>query len=197
MTTGENARFLRLWYEVSCSKSNRIATSPDEASDSGLKWFPYNKGGDYRKWYGNEEWLINWQYNGIDAREYGHLVPRSQKYMFKPEITWSKISSGTAAFRVKDSGHLFDVAGLCLFPNKKSDFSYLLAFCNSSVATAFLSFLCPTLNFEVGGVTSMPISSSNEKRKAVEELADLCLKASRGDYDSLETSWDFKRNPLV
>ena len=197
MTTGENDRFLRLWHEVSCSKSNRIATNPDEAMNSGLKWFPYNKGGNYRRWYGNEEWLINWKCNGIEARDYGHLVPRSQKYMFKPEITWSKISSGKAAFRAKDAGHLFDVAGLCLFPYKELDFNYLLAFCNSSVATVFLSFLCPTLNFEVGGITSMPISSSSESRATVEELADLCLMASRRDYDSLETSWDFKRHPLV
>ncbi len=197
MTTGENDRFLRLWHEVSCSKSNRIATNPDEAVNSGLKWFPYNKGGNFRRWYGNEEWLINWKCNGIEARDYGHLVPRSQKYMFKPEITWSKISSGKAAFRAKDAGHLFDVAGLCLFPYKELDFNYLLAFCNSSVATVFLSFLCPTLNFEVGGITSMPISSSSESRATVEELADLCLMASRRDYDSLETSWDFKRHPLV
>ena len=197
MTTGENDRFLRLWHEVSCSKSNRIATNPNEAENSGLKWFPYNKGGDYRRWYGNEEWLINWRCNGIDAREYGHLVPRSQKYMFKPEITWSKISSGKAAFRLKDAGHLFDVAGLCLFPNKDTDFNYLLAFCNSSVAAAFLSFLCPTLNFEVGSVSSMPISSSSENYEVIEELASRCLKVSRDDYDSLETSWDFKRHPLV
>lgn len=197
MTTGENDRFLRLWFEVGSSSSEYCSSSAAEAKRSGATWFPYNKGGDFRKWYGNEEWVIDWKDDGKRARDYGHLVPRSQKYMFLPEITWSKISSGKAAFRYKDKGHLFDVAGLCLFPNEeKADLS-LLAFCNSSVAQSFLSFLCPTLNFEVGGVCSMPFVDLNSARGEVDCLASDCISDSLTDYNSFEISCDFKRHPLV
>lgn len=197
MTTGENDRFLRLWFEVGSSSSEYCSSSAAEAKRSGATWFPYNKGGDFRKWYGNEEWVIDWKDDGKRARDYGHLVPRSQKYMFLPEITWSKISSGKAAFRYKDKGHLFDVAGLCLFPNEeKADLS-LLAFCNSSVAQSFLSFLCPTLNFEVGGVCSMPFVDLNSARGEVDRLASDCISDSLTDYNSFEISCDFKRHPLV
>lgn len=197
MTTGENDRFLRLWFEVGSSSSEYCSSSAAEAKRSGATWFPYNKGGDFRKWYGNEEWVIDWKDDGKRARDYGHLVPRSQKYMFLPEITWSKISSGKAAFRYKDKGHLFDVAGLCLFPNEeKADLS-LLAFCNSSVAQSFLSFLCPTLNFEVGGVCSMPFVDLNSARGEVDRLASDCISDSLTDYNSFEISCDFKRHPLL
>lgn len=117
--------------------------------------------------------------------------------MFLPEITWSKISSGHAAFRHKDKGHLFDVAGLCLFPNEENNALSLLAFCNSSVAQSFLSFLCPTLNFEVGGVCSMPLVDLDDARDEVDSLASDCISESLADYNSFEISCNFKRHPLV
>ena len=197
MTTGENDRFLRLWYEAEQRKTCTFARNIDEAVESKAKWFPYNKGGDYRKWYGNEEWMINWEYDGEDAKAYGHLVPRSQRYMFQPQITWSKISSGSAAFRFKEAGHMFDVAGLCLFPDAAVDRFRLMAFCNSSVAGEFLAFLCPTLNFEVGSVTSMPLDKSVIGNQGISELASNCVGLSKTDWDSFETSWDFKRHPLL
>ena len=197
MTTGENDRFLRLWYEAEQRKTCTFARNIDEAVESKAKWFPYNKGGDYRKWYGNEEWMINWENDGEDAKAYGHLVPRSQRYMFQPQITWSKISSGSAAFRFKEAGHMFDVAGLCLFPDAAVDRFRLMAFCNSSVAGEFLAFLCPTLNFEVGSVTSMPLDKSVIGNQGISELASNCVGLSKSDWDSFETSWDFKRHPLL
>lgn len=197
MTTGENDRFLRLWFEVGNSSTDYCSSSASDAKQSGATWFPYNKGGDFRKWYGNEEWVIDWKDDGKRARDYGHLVPRSQKYMFLPEITWSKISSGHAAFRHKDKGHLFDVAGLCLFPNEENNDHSLLAFCNSSVAQSFLSFLCPTLNFEVGGVCSMPLVDLDDVRDEVDCLASDCISESLTDYNSFEISCNFKRHPLV
>lgn len=197
MTTGENDRFLRLWFEVGNSSTDYCSSSASDAKQSGATWFPYNKGGDFRKWYGNEEWVIDWKDDGKRARDYGHLVPRSQKYMFLPEITWSKISSGHAAFRHKDKGHLFDVAGLCLFPNEENNGRSLLAFCNSSVAQSFLSFLCPTLNFEVGGVCSMPLVDLDDIHDEVDCLASDCISESLTDYNSFEISCNFKRHPLV
>ena len=198
MTTGDNDRFLRLWHEVSLTKTSCGTGTSEEAVASACKWFPYNKGGDFRKWYGNEDWVINWANNGEDAKTYGHLVPRSQSYMFKPEITWSKISSGKPAFRLKDAGHMFDVAGLCLFPNQEDQRLLLLGVCNSSVSNSFFNFLSPTLNFEVGNVCSLPYPEScGGIESAICETVSNCVKIGRDDYDSLETSWVFKRNPLV
>ena len=198
MTTGENARFLRLWQEVSWSDVSLHSRSYEEAIESGCRWFPYNKGGDFRKWYGNEDWLINWANDGEEARAYGHLVPRSRSYMYKPEITWSKISSARPAFRFKEAGHMFDVAGLCLFPSEEGSFLPLLGLCNSSVSASFFAFLSPTLNFEVGNVCSLPcVNLPLGKELSLSDLVAACIRCARGDYNSFESSWDFKRHPLV
>jgi type II restriction/modification system DNA methylase subunit YeeA len=108
MTTGDNNQFLRIWFEVAFNRNNTQAGSLEDAYISKKKWFPYNKGGDFRRWYGNNDFVINWENNGSQIKEYGHLVPRSMKYMFLPSLTWSKISSGIISFRYKPSGHLFD-----------------------------------------------------------------------------------------
>lgn len=197
MTTGDNKQFLRLWFEVALERTFRHAHSQIEATACNKTWFPYNKGGDFRRWHGNEDWVINWFDNGRDARHFGHLVPRSQEYMYHPAISWSKISSAKAAFRARPAGELFDVAGLCLFPYSAEHFNLLLAFCNSSVATRFLSILSPTLNFEVGSVCNLPYASPQEQRSGIYELTEKCVSISKTDWNSQETSWDFKRNSLV
>ncbi len=196
MTTGNNDLFLRAWFEVASNSICRNAHNQTEATQSNLTWFPYNKGGDFRRWYGNEDWVINWRNNGEDVRAYGHLVPRSQQYMYLSSISWSKISSARAAFRAKPAGQLFDVAGLSLF-SSAVDSDLLIAFCNSSVATSLLAMLSPTLNFEVGSVCSLPFAKADEKKSTLESLARATISLSKVDWDSRETSWDFKRNPLV
>lgn len=196
ITTGNNDLFLRAWFEVTSNDICKNAHNQIEATQSNLTWFPYNKGGDFRRWYGNEDWVINWKNNGEAVREYGHLVPRSQQYMYLPSISWSKISSARAAFRAKPAGQLFDVAGLSLFPST-SDSSILIAFCNSSVATNLLAILSPTLNFEVGSVCSLPLANTDEEENHLERLTYAAISLSKIDWDSRETSWDFKRSPLV
>ena len=196
-TTGDNERFLRVWLEVQYNKICFDAISRNYAQESQKRWFPYNKGGAFRKWYGNNEYILNWFDDGADVKAYGHLVPRSLKYQFMKSISWSKISSSVASFKVKDTGTMFDVAGLSLFPADNKNFYYLLALCNSSYAQKCLDFLSPTLNYETGHIASIPVIIDAIKHNVVDSLTIKCVQLSKTDWDSAETSWDFKRNPLV
>ena len=196
-TTGDNERFLRFWTEVQNNKICFDATSHEHAQESHKRWFPYNKGGGFRKWYGNNEYVLNWLDDGADVKAYGHLVPRSLKYQFMKSISWSKISSSVASFKVKDTGTMFDVAGLSLFPNNSQNFYYLLALCNSIYSQKCLTFLSPTLNYETGHVSSIPVIINENQHSRVDSLSIACVQLSKSDWDSYETSWDFNRNPLV
>ena len=197
MTTGENAKFLRIWHEVSISRIGFETQDVSETRGKAFRWFPYNKGGEFRKWYGNRDYVINWEDNGRDIRDNGHLVPRSMNYMFRRGVSWAKISSGKIAFRVEDPGRMFDVAGLCLFPLKEEiNLAALAAFGNATVASSFLEFLSPTLNFEVGDVSSIPISEEVYS-KTIEMLAKACVDISSADWCSREISCGFLRHPMV
>ncbi len=203
LATGENARFVRCWWEPSSSKSKYDCNSSNQALKSGCKWFPYNKGGDYRKWYGNNEHVVNWENDGFEIRNHrdqgGKLLSRPQNTncFFCPSITWSKISSGSIAFRFKPAGHIFDVAGTSIFASREQ-LLYLQGLVNCSVILMIASMLSPTLNFEVGQIAAYPVlEASPEIKTHIESLVSDCRILSKSDWDSQETSWDFKRSPLV
>lgn len=196
-TTGDNNKFLRQWYEVSYSKINFAASDIDDACQSKAIWFPYNKGGAFRKWYGNNDYVINWYDNGFDIKAYGHLVPRSMKYQFRASISWSKITSSVSSFRIKSAGTMFDVAGLSLFLRDEEISNYILALCNSCYAQKCLEFLSPTLNYETGHISSIPVNIDYEQKNDVDALTEDNITLAQKDWDSFETSWDFKRHPLV
>ena len=196
LATGENARFVREWWEVDDQKSSYSCCSLKGSVSSACKWFPYNKGGDFRKWYGNNECVINWENDGHSVREYPGSVIRNPDYYFRPSITWSKISSGSIAFRFKPAGHVFDVAGTSVFSDAAS-LKYLQGACNSSVIMRVASMLSPTLNFEVGQIATYPIIQNDELEPSVNAAVDSCRELSKTDWDSFETSWDFKRHPLL
>jgi len=196
-TTGDNNKFLRQWYEVSYSKINFSASDIDDACQSKAIWFPYNKGGAFRKWYGNNDYVINWYDNGFDIKAYGHLVPRSMKYQFKASISWSKITSSVSSFRIKSAGTMFDVAGLSLFLRDEEISNYILALCNSCYAQKCLEFLSPTLNYETGHISSIPVNIDYEQKNDVDALTEDNITLAQKDWDSFETSWDFAEHPLV
>lgn len=196
LATGENARFVREWWEVDDQKSSYSCCFLEESVSSACKWFPYNKGGDFRKWYGNNECVINWEDDGNSVREYSGSVIRNPDCYFRPSITWSKISSGSIAFRFKPAGHVFDVAGTSVFSDAES-LKYLQGACNSSVIMRVASMLSPTLNFEVGQIATYPIIQNEELEPSVNSTVDSCRELSKTDWDSFETSWDFKRHPLL
>lgn len=195
-TTGDNNKFLRLWFEVDLNKIDFSNPTLETLSNNPAKWFPYNKGGDYRKWYGNNDYVINWGNEGADIKAYGHLVPRSMKYQFRESVTWNKITSGTTAFRYKATGTMFDVGGLSMFPQKTDDLYYLLALCNSVYTKKLLGIISPTLNCETGHVSSIPVIMCDQKDE-ISKIAKENVALVKADWDSFETSSDFSCHPLV
>ena len=194
-TTGNNDLFLRLWNEVSFIKIGYNMSNSQEALESKKKWFPYNKGGNFKKWYGNQEYLINWENEGNSIKGYGHLVARSLKYMFLPNISWSKIGSSTISFRYYPLGFMFDVAGLSMFLQKEISYFYIIGFLNSKISHRILVFLSSTLNFEVGHISNIPIIK--KENTLVEKLVEENFNISKEEWDSRETSWDFEKLSLI
>lgn len=201
MTTGNNNLFLRLWYEVNNNNIEFNADSKKGALESKKRWFPYNKGGDYRKWYGNREYVVNWFNDGEELKEYTSKLPqgtavrlKSQDYYFKEGITWSFIGSRFAA-RYSPVGSIFDVGGSSIFP--EFDKEYLLSFFNSNIADNFLKIINPTMNYQIKDIRLLPYIKNEEYVPKIKELYNECLKVSKEDWDTDETSWDFKCHPLI
>lgn len=202
LATGENDRFTRMWYEVETTRLCLCAHNRKAAMQSHARWFPYNKGGDFRKWYGNNDCVVNWENDGNEIRNFkderGKLRSRPQNTdtYFAESITWSKISSGTMAFRYKPYGHVYDVAGTSIFAEHHL-LMYLHGFCNSCIAMAVAKILSPTINYEVGHISNFPINVDTEKESSVETTVDNSIALSKADWDSFETSWDFKKHPII
>jgi len=200
MKTGENGRFVRLWWEVILQGFNPTACDWKEASSSGAKWFPYNKGGEFRKWYGNNDCIVNWQNEGDEIFNHAKADKRNvQDYplelKFKPSVSWSLVTSGQPAFRYKEN-NLSDIAGMSFF-TEKQELLILLGFCNSKIALEILRILAPTINFQAGDIGRLPIVDYGVETKTIRGLVSSNIDESTTDWDSSEVSWDFKRNPLV
>lgn len=200
MKTGENGRFVRLWWEVILQGFNPTACDWKEASSSGAKWFPYNKGGEFRKWYGNNDCIVNWQNEGDEIFNHAKADKRNvQDYplelKFKPSASWSLVTSGQPAFRYKEN-NLSDIAGMSFF-TKKQELLILLGFCNSKIALEILRILAPTINFQAGDIGRLPIVDYGVETETIRGLVSSNIDESTTDWDSSEVSWDFKRNPLV
>lgn len=204
MATSDNNRFLRRWSEIDVNRMGLGCASAQDAIDIAKKWYPYNKGGDFRKWYGNEEFVINYENDGYEVKQYAislyktatRTIKSISEY-FKPCLSWSKISSGSIAFRYYPEGFIFDVAGCCIFYKNEGTMKYQFGFINSCVAKGILSMISPTLNYEAGHIASLPIIKDLEATATVENIVDDNISLSKSDWDSFETSWDFKTHPLV
>lgn len=204
MATSDNNRFLRLWFEVDNSKIGRGCKSAEEALELHKKWYPYNKGGSYRKWYGNIEYVINYENDGAEVKALATSLYKSPtrtiksiSEYFKPCLSWSKVSTGNIAFRYYPAGFVFDVAGCCIFYADQEKMFYDFGFINSKVAMSILSVIAPTMNFEAGHVASLPIIESDINKDEVKRLCQDNVSIAKEEWDSYETSWDFKRHPLI
>lgn len=203
LQTGDNESFVRVWFEVSKIKLFFDVRSTEETIGAHKKWFPYNKGGSYRKWYGNNDYIVNWENDGFaikhnyDSKGKLRSRPQNTDSYFKQSISWSKISMNGLAFRFKPAGHVFDVAGTSIFAQEPLVF-YLLGLGNSVVAKAITAVLSPTLNYEVGHISNIPVvMPSEEKLNRVVSIVKENIGFSKAEWDSFEASWDFKRHPLV
>ena len=193
MATADNGRFLRLWFEVSGDRLGAGLTR-SEAAASAFKWFPYNKGGEYRKWYGNQDWVVNWQSDGAELlAERPKSVIRSPQMYFLPSISWSKVGTGIPAFRYFPQGFLFDVAGTSIFAESERLYQ-IVAVCNSNVVRQMLAAISPTLNVEVGTIAQLPVVDVSDF--AVAAAREL-IEVHRDDWNSQETSRDFSKLSLI
>lgn len=201
LATADNNRFLREWYEVDFYKIKFDCKTLDEAKESGFKWFPYNKGGEFRKWYGNNDYIVNWENDGFEIKHFfdskGKLRSRPQNlnYMFRSSVSWSDITSSTNAFRYKPYGNLFDISGMSFFPKRNTN--YLLALCNTKLVADVLKIIAPTIHCQCGDVANIPVIEDDTKAFNIESKVDENINISKFDWDSFETSWDFKKHPLV
>ena len=201
LATADNERFLRQWFEVSVDRSDMRVCDREDALASGARWFPYNKGGQFRKWWGNQDCVVNWESDGYLIRSFvdsesGKLRSRPQNldFYFRPSVSWSKVTAGAIAFRSYPKGFIFDVAGTSLYANALAKNMEILALVNSSVAFNVLSMIAPTVNFEVGQIAAIPcIEPGNFNLAPVERLIEIF----RTDWDARETSWDFARPPYL
>ena len=208
MRTGDNNRFLRLWYEVRNDISNYSASSSVDALNSNKKWFPYNKGGEFRKWYGNTVYVVNWEHDGAEIKEHTRMmypnlgdnlswkITSEDKY-FTSGIAWSRISSNNFGVRLCDSNLIFDTAAPMFFPKEDSSLRYMVGFMCSKVAKVILSILNPTLTFQVIDVGNLPIIENEKYINDIEELVNSSVLIARIDWDSFETSWDFQKHPMI
>ena len=204
MATSDNNRFLRYWYEVNRHKLGFNMKNSEEAKESKKKWFPYNKGGYYRKWYGNMDYVINYENDGYEVKENAkslyNSVTRTIKSIseyFKPSLSWSKISSGKISFRYYPNGFIFDVAGCCIFYKDEKMMLYQNGFLNSNVASSILSMISPTLNYEAGHIAILPIIKNENYIDCIIEIVKENIDLAKKDWDSFETSWDFKGHTLI
>ena len=191
LATADNNRFLRLWQEVDIQKIGFGMESRHQAQSSHKKWFPYNKGGEFRKWYGNQEYVVNWENDGKELFEFlPRSVIRNPSYYFKPSISWSRITSSFNSFRFYPTGFIFDQAGHSIFSN---DAPATMSYLNSKFCSFILNVMNPTMNLEVGYIQSIPVATKTFSEKSSSILIDIAKK----DWESYETSWDFIENPLI
>ncbi len=201
LATADNNRFLREWFEVNINRIKFDATNSEGALDSKKKWFPYNKGGEFRKWYGNNDFVVNWENDGFEIKNFKddkgkqRSVIRNPQFYFRECFSWSLVSSSVAAFRYKPKGNIFDVAGMSCFSDK--NLYYLLALCNTNVIMKVLQIIAPTINYQCGDIANIPVIIDGEKKVHIENVAKENISISKADWDAFETSWDFKRHPLA
>lgn len=193
-STSDNNRFLRLWHEIDSNKMNLGCTELTRETTLTKRWFPYNKGGGYRKWYGYNEYLIDWYDDAAAIRGIKTAVIANYQYFMKPGLTWSTLTSANFSIRWFDEGFIFDNGGCCVFElgNKRP---YILALLNSKVFKYIFGQLNPTLNFQSGEVAKFPVVYVKDIQ--ADRLAVENVRLSRSEYDNFETSWDFKKHPLV
>ena len=191
--SGNAAGFMFRWWEEPIRAIKFDSVNRIDARNSGAKWFPCKKGGEFRKWFGNNTWVVNWQNDGFEMRRAPGSVIRNPEKYFLESITWTKLSSSLFAMRFAPAGMAFDQAGSTI-TGDSSDLMYLLGLLNSSVGMAFLKLMSPTLTFGVGDISQFPVLGDS---LTACQVAQENVTLSLSDWDSFETSWDFKRHPLL
>lgn len=203
MATANNDRFIRLWFEVNRNKFGINISSRKEAVESRKKWFPFAKGGEQRKWYGNNDTVVNWENDGFEIQNFkdektGRIRSHNYNldYIFSSALTWTVIGTEKTSFRFCPVGFLYSNSGYGLFCNNEKTKYYLLGFMNSKIAASLLKILSPSMGFESGYLRKLPLIESDSLDSIVERVKH-CIDGSNAEWDSFEISWDFKKHPLL
>ena len=194
-STSNNKKFLKYWFEVDFNNINFDSTEIIKEETLKRRWYPYNKGGGYKKWYGNNYYLIDWYNDAEEIRNIKTAVIANYDYFMKPGLTWSTVTSSNFSIRKFGNGFIFDNGGCCIFDLGNNE-NYLLGLLNSCVFKFMFGQLNPTLNFQSGEVAKFPIIFTENHAK-IDELVNLNVKIAKENWDTFETSWDFKNNPLL
>ena len=203
MASSDDNRFVRMWHEVNTQKIGFNCDSAEEAKMSHKKWFPYNKGGNYRKWYGNNTYVINYENDGFEVKQYAAKLYKSSSrtikstdVYFREGGTWSAITSGGLSLRRFGPGYVISNAGMALYAKTSKDLKYFIATLNSKpTESVLIKVLNESLNFNAGDISRIPIIRSYEDLTV--DLVDKNIEISKQDWDAFENSWDFEKHPLV
>jgi type II restriction/modification system DNA methylase subunit YeeA len=207
LQTSNNARFVRLWNEVSIERISFDSSSSEEAKATLVKWFPYNKGGANRKWYGNHESIVNWENDGEEIKEYvsakypylkgnTDYVIKDRGWFFKPSVSWSDLTSGANSFRFYPRGFVFDVCGMSAYPSCEIS-AGLLATCNTNFVNVIVKSLNPTFHFQVGNFRELPFLEKSINSEETKLLAAQLIREHKTDWDAYERSWSFQSLPVL
>ena len=207
LSTSDNERFLRIWEEVAYNNISFNYDSCESTLDGRYKWVPHNKGGSFRRWYGNRDYVVNWRNDGEeikiavvnnptdpDTTSWSRRIFNWNKF-FKQGISWSDVATGKLACRFIPAGAIFNATGPTFFANDRNNEKYLLALFNSNVFQEFLNLVCPGLHYNTGPISKLPVIFA--KQEIITAYAESNIEMSQKDWDSFETSWDFKKHPLL
>lgn len=203
LATADNDRFLRLWWEVDINRIKFNAASLEEAKQSGKKWFPVDKGGDFRSWYGNYDYVVNWENDGeeikniVDDNGKVRSRPQNTNFYFKEALSWSKITSGNLSFRYREVGSIHETAGNEAFSDDQNMIFYILGLMNSNVGKKILQTLNPTINSQIGDFQRVPVIINNHLEFKIIERVKKCIELAKEDWNSRETAWNFRSINLI
>ena len=197
LATADNNRFLRYWWEVDFNNIGFSSINCEDSKLSGYKWFPFNKGGSFRKWYGNQEYIINFENNGIELENFEKANVSNREFQFKESITWSRISSSKISFRDFPEGFLFDSAACSIFLNPNVNKNYILGLLNSNVSQNILNCIAPTLNYQAGDISLIPVIFNENFNNVLKNNISNNIQLCKNDWNDYETSWGFKIHPLL
>lgn len=192
LSTGDNNKYLRLWFEVNNKKIGMNLKKYEEK----YKWIPINKGGEFRKWYGNNDYVVNWENDGKTLKDFSGSVIRNESFYFKKSITWTMLSSSSFGVRASEVGKIFEGAGPSLFVSDEY-YYYILGLMLSKLGKYFINMLNPTMNINIADISNIPVIIDDKYILEIQNLVKENIEISKIDWDSFETSWDFKQHPLI
>lgn len=197
MSVGDAEKYIKNWFEVSLNNIQFTAQSEEDYLKGNLKWNVMDKGGPFRKWYGNKNHIVMWENNGEEIKNNPKAAVRSPQFFFKPHISWTLVSSSYFSVRYFEEGYILDTASNCIYFEDDIVDYYVLGLLNTKFSQNILDIMNPTLNYSCGVIGLFPYKNNNQQREKINAIVEENINISKGEWDSFETSWEFKKHPLL